>query len=258
MSTLKLDLEQNAEGFLKEAIEKALKAEKNVPEWKFAVLHIVQAIELTLKELLKREHPWLIYENVDKPEFTVSLKTACNRLVRLNRHGIRQDDVDCMKKAADVRNDIVHHQVELNVKELRLWFAELLVLLQSLWKAHLGKALRDLVEEGTWKQLLEIKEHGEKLFGNATERMRLLGIDSSRAWRCRACGWKAFVEGSQMNECFQCGHRESIKECILCGERTYENNGYRQGVDDDPDAPFICHKCLIEKVEGRPRFEDLY
>ena len=32
MSTIKLDLEQNAEGFLREAIEKAIKAEKNVSE----------------------------------------------------------------------------------------------------------------------------------------------------------------------------------------------------------------------------------
>ena len=53
---MKIPLLENALSFLEEALDKAVKAERDHVHWKFAILHLVQAIELSLKERLIREH----------------------------------------------------------------------------------------------------------------------------------------------------------------------------------------------------------
>jgi HEPN domain-containing protein len=70
---LQLNLLDNAQSIIIEALRKVVVAEKDHSEWKFAILHVLQAIELSLKELLRLQHRILIYTNVDKPEHTVSL-----------------------------------------------------------------------------------------------------------------------------------------------------------------------------------------
>ena len=61
---MKISLLQNTYSFLEEALGKAIKAEKDQFHWKFAVLNLVQAIELSLKEKLRREYPILIFQNM--------------------------------------------------------------------------------------------------------------------------------------------------------------------------------------------------
>ena len=63
-----------------EAIRKAISARSDVRQWPFAVLHLVQAVELIMKELLRRQHPIFIYENIDSPRNTVTLAQAMSRL----------------------------------------------------------------------------------------------------------------------------------------------------------------------------------
>lgn len=50
MTQLTLSLLQNAESFLAEGLSKAVLAERDVGEWKFAIFNLVQCIELALKE----------------------------------------------------------------------------------------------------------------------------------------------------------------------------------------------------------------
>ncbi len=83
MTQLTLSLQQNAVSFLAEALAKAVLAEKEVSEWKFALFNLVQSIELSLKERLRKEHPLLIYADIDKPKLSVSLERALARLARV-------------------------------------------------------------------------------------------------------------------------------------------------------------------------------
>ena len=53
---IKLSLWENSKTFLDGAISKAVLGEKTPVSWKFAILAIVQAIELAMKARLKREH----------------------------------------------------------------------------------------------------------------------------------------------------------------------------------------------------------
>ena len=85
MNRLKLTLEENAHSFLEDAISNAVVAEESPARWKFAILSMIQSIELNLKRLLAEVHPLFVYENVDKPIKTVSLDHAVRRLVSVKR-----------------------------------------------------------------------------------------------------------------------------------------------------------------------------
>ena len=54
MKELKLTLQENSFDFLKQSLSQAVLSEKTPENWKYAILNLVQAIELSLKELLKR------------------------------------------------------------------------------------------------------------------------------------------------------------------------------------------------------------
>ena len=79
MSRLKLTLEENAISFAEDALANAIVAEETPKRWKFAILSLIQAIELSLKELLRRQHPYPIYKNVDNPDKTVGIDQATHR-----------------------------------------------------------------------------------------------------------------------------------------------------------------------------------
>lgn len=80
---------------------------------KQAVVAIAHGVELLLKERLRRVHPVLIWENVDKfPNLsarTVTVDTALNRLVRIGGLQFLRDDTELIASLRDTRNAIEHY-----------------------------------------------------------------------------------------------------------------------------------------------------
>jgi HEPN domain-containing protein len=58
---IKLSLLENSHAFIREAVTYAVSAKDNARKWQFAVLNLVQALELSLKALLFNIHPILIF-----------------------------------------------------------------------------------------------------------------------------------------------------------------------------------------------------
>ena len=54
MTNLKMTLLENSISFFLESVSKAIQAESDEDKWKFAILLLVQAIETSLKERLRR------------------------------------------------------------------------------------------------------------------------------------------------------------------------------------------------------------
>jgi len=84
---LEMDLLDNAYDFVNESLRAARRAEQLPGAWKFAIVHIVQSIELFLKERLRREHAVLVWENIDRQKYTVSLTLAVARIT--GAHGVK-------------------------------------------------------------------------------------------------------------------------------------------------------------------------
>jgi hypothetical protein len=150
---LTLSLEENAYGFLNQSLKHYRKTSRNVQEWPFALLHIVQSLELLLKRVLETINPILIYKDIDQqnPEghHTVSLEQALTRLENL-KVPIEEKERLMIRKAAVKRNQVVHYQIELNRFEWKKLYAQLFEFLHFFHQKHLKSELHSHIAPDNW------------------------------------------------------------------------------------------------------------
>ena len=79
---IKLNLLENSHAFLIASVTYATDAKDDARKWQFAILNLVQALELSLKSLLSNIHPILIFDNIDNPRNTVNPTQAIKRLAK--------------------------------------------------------------------------------------------------------------------------------------------------------------------------------
>lgn len=239
MTRLKLTLEENAASFAEEALGNAVVANENPTRWKFAILALVQAIELSLKEILRREHPALINTNVDNPGKTVGIELATYRLKNICEIEVSKDDSKAIKAAVMARNNIVHHHIDESVDELRLLFSRLLGFLNEFHDKHIDRPLHDKIDDQLWRQGAKIKDYGEELFRRAQSQMENDGISDECLTTCPMCGWNALCAFEpKQDTCYVCGWTEKVVICSRCNELMLVGEHEEFGGKD------YCHNCL--------------
>lgn len=244
---LKFTLLDNSRSFLREALSKALLAQNDVHQWKFAIFNICQAIEISLKERLSREHPALILENIDKGTKTVSPKAAMARLSKLCGVTISKDDVAAIESATKWRNEIVHAQFSLNVTALKSAFSVMLGFIRSFHEVVLSESLADHMPKELWKQALEIQEYGQELFNRAAQQIKDEGIDPNDIISCPRCSRAACRLLEDTCRCYVCGAQEDLCECESCGNLVPESRTERSwtGIsEDEMRKVYICKDCI--------------
>lgn len=250
---IQLKLLDNCYSFLEEALRKAIESETNVDQWKFAILFLVQAIELLLKELLRREHYFLIYDDIDKSKNTVSLLKAIERLKKIVRLNISDLDIENIKVANQIRNEIVHFQFDINIVEVKLIFAKLFGFFHSLHNSHIEKWLDTIIPEDIWNQALAIQGYSEELYKRAEERMENEGIELENIWVCNSCGWESFVVQDNVDTCYMCGHEEMTIVCEDCNNEIYRSDAEEVEYGDMKRRIFkklICKECYKKLVDS--------
>jgi|GEM_PF-1590142 len=237
--TLELSLVENARSFVIEALAKAVAAETDPVQWKFAILHVVQAIELSLKELLKQQHPILVYRNVDKPgDFTVTLEGALARLKHAAGFEPNSDELKALQFAAKVRNEIVHHEFKADPAELKPAFARLFGFLADFHRSHCDFALDEKVPKNLWFDGVKIKEYGEELFRRAHLRIKADEVED-RVIDCPKCGWRALPgDGDHAERCYVCEHATALKVCDRC------NIVLPAAEANEHGEMSLCYSCL--------------
>ncbi len=246
-SRLELTLLENSRSFLVEALNKALEAETDARQWKFAIFHMCQAIEISLKERLQREHPALIFENVDKGMRTVTSQRAINRLGKHCGVVISADDVGVIESATLWRNQIVHADCSLKVVELKTAFSVLLGFLTTFHKVVLAESLADHVPEDLWNEALQVQEYGDELFKRASRRMREERVLPEQVIRCPRCGRHSCVLSEDLRHCYVCGAEELLLECESCNQLVPESRMETAWVgvsDDEGWKTYICRRCV--------------
>jgi HEPN domain-containing protein len=237
-SPLQLSLLENARSFVVEALRKAVAAESANDEWKFAVLHVVQAIELSLKELLRLQHPVLIYTNVDKPGHTVSLEQALSRLKRLTSFEPTEDEKKAIELAGALRNDIVHHEFKTDIATLKPAFAHLFAFLVDFHRDHIEEPLDSHVPEQLWISGVKVREYGEELYRRAKARLEEQGLDDSVV-SCPKCGWEAVTAfGDRQERCYVCGSSAHLAVCKRC------NRVMIWGEHEEYEGDEFCSSCV--------------
>ena len=240
MSRLELTLEENAISFAEDALTNAIVAEETPKRWKFAILSLIQAIELSLKELLRRQHPYLIYKNIDNPDKTVGIDQATHRLRLIAGVTLTADESSALRTAVDVRNKIVHHYVDEAVADLKLVFARLLGFLNDFHGKHLEEPLQDAIDNELWQRGVKIKEYGEELYRRAKERLTADNLTDDAVITCPKCGWDALTAwGEQQDRCYVCGHIEHLVVCERCQKIMIF------GEHEEHDDKNYCWDCLV-------------
>ena len=236
---LELNLLENAHSFVCEALAKAIAAEQSPQQWKFAILHLVQAIELSLKELLKQQHPILIYKSVDKPDTTVSLEGALGRLKLLTSFAPTEDELNALQFSARVRNEIVHHEFKADAAELKPAFARLFGFLVDLHRTHFDYTIEEVVPKPLWLDGVKIKEYGEELYRRAKVRLAADNLDDDCLIDCPKCGWRALSGfGDQAERCYVCGHVTALAVCDRC------NCVMLWGEEEESGEKTYCRSCF--------------
>jgi hypothetical protein len=199
-------------------MDKAVLAEANGECWKFAVLNVVQAIELSLKELLRREHWSLIFRKVDDHSRTVTIDEALRRLHFISSFQLSQEESKALKFAQDIRNDIVHHKFELEPNEVKLAFAQLFGFLVDFHRGRLDYSIERCLSKSTWKEAVAIREYRAVLLTRALERIENdTEFDSEDILTCPACNYATYVRTEyEEAKCYVCEHTEYICICNGC------------------------------------------
>lgn len=260
MNPLKMSLVENSDNFLKEALSKAIEAESESFEWKFAILHLVQAIELALKERLSRTHSILIFSNIDKPHLTVSLDRAINRLANISNVKFDKEDIRAINTAREWRNHIVHHKFDFNVQTIKPVFGKLFGFLSNFNRKHLEREISKVLPDDLWKEALKINEYSEELLNRAVRQIK----EENQKWVCTCirCWNDTFVDDGKVHHCYLCGFDEPTTVCQECGEglfiseahQVYYGKSYtlKDGKRVLEDwHPHLCGECYEKFIENK-------
>lgn len=216
--SLKLSLIENSHNFLVEAVKKAIEARTDVHQWKFSILNLVQALELTLKEVLRREHPIFIYENIDLPKNTITISQALSRIENDKILGIfiSKSEKKKIKKAIELRNKITHFELDITEEYAMVKFSELFAFLIFFQARFLKIEIDEILKQDYIDATLEIERCYKELKRKAYQRIEEEGFTEDLIWLCPNCGEETFVIDDSQNVCFLCRYYDEIVECPQC------------------------------------------
>ncbi|MDQ3825088.1 MAG: hypothetical protein M3319_04935 [Actinomycetota bacterium] len=149
--TPELQLAQRAYQFIDESLRNAERtAHEGSHVWIFAIANIAQGIELLLKERLRREHPVLVFADIERNRSnTVTFSQA---LLRLERCGVRlpEGDLARIKRARNLRNGLIHYVANVTEDQLRAAYIDFFEFAHVFHLEQLGEELHQNIDAGLW------------------------------------------------------------------------------------------------------------
>lgn len=142
---------------MNESILNSRRAKRDNKYLAFAILHLIQGLELMMKHVLRQEHPILIQENIDKPSSnTVSISQCLDRLKNIAQIDIDEKEEKIIKRAISQRNKIVHYEYEANPFHQFSVFIELFEFVHYFHRKHIGTELHNFIHESLWRTEAEL------------------------------------------------------------------------------------------------------
>jgi predicted RNA-binding Zn-ribbon protein involved in translation (DUF1610 family) len=222
---IRVSLLINSHSFLREAGRRAVAAEKDPREWQFAVVHVAQALELTMKALLHQVHPVLVLENVDRKDRTVSWSTALSRLRNPEIGGVVVSDREAMgiKRVMDLRNRFIHSSFELRPEHAAAKFFETFAFAADFQSRHLQAEVEEIVDPDTFGALLAAEQGIREFAARALDRIEQEEVPEEFVWACPDCGNETFVAYEDVDTCYTCRFTDPVSQCPQCGEYHLES-----------------------------------
>ncbi len=216
--SIKLSLLDNSHAYFAESVDKALQSTNDVRHWQFAILHLVQSLELSIKALLKEIHEAFIYENIDNPKNTVSISLAIKRLENTNIGNTKLSDKDKrrIKQAINLRNQITHSEYELTSHHAEAKYFELFGFVVHFQQFHLNVEIEDIIDSDLIEQLLNIEKSRKELISKAHHRIEENEIEEDNILECPNCLAHTLVIEDGIDTCYTCRNKAMLVECPHC------------------------------------------
>ncbi|MDC0760576.1 hypothetical protein POF51_07730 [Brevibacillus sp. AG] len=147
---LKLNLQDNAYDFLNSSLFYFQYVENDIRKWKICFVNLVQALELMVKEKIRRSSHYLIFENIDKPKTTISLSLALDRMVNILEFPLDKKDIEIIKKAIRIRNAMMHFEVDESVYDLKSKYSILFEFMTSFHYKFFNEELHKHIDPDFW------------------------------------------------------------------------------------------------------------
>jgi hypothetical protein len=180
---------------------------------KHAITNAAHAIELLLKERLRRVNASFVWENVDKyPSLevrTVTIDTAISRLKNIGDVTFTGNDEKNLRSLRTTRNAIEHYEWHTTEKEAKVIVGNALSFAFSFAVEHLGTDIAaNFKRDDTWRVLIEelddfVRAHGARI----EAKLRAKG---EFPLYCDACG--ELTVPMNRGSCELCGHWQDISD----------------------------------------------
>ncbi len=163
-TSLRMSLLENGYDSFAESLAYVERAATDPTRWKFAVLNLVHAVELLLKQRLLDEHELLIWQDVDRPgKLTVGLERAIPRLLSA-RVCIDTADKQAIETAIRWRNKITHYEVDLIAEEVRENYLLIFEFLDKFHGTHFAGSLSDHIPDKHVQTAMDLAESFRREF----------------------------------------------------------------------------------------------
>jgi len=216
-------IEANSRAFFKESVAKAILAEKDPDQWRFAIIAIVQSFELLLKSRLADVHPAFVYESIDSPTKYVGIHNAIDRISSplIGKHTFSEKDRKRLKTAITSRNDYTHGAGHYTPQHAQSVYFEIFALLVNFYKDVQGVSLVDIITAHQYNFIVTNIKSRNYLRNRAFEKIKSKNISPYKVRQCCECLEETFVFFNCEDTCYTCQHSAPIIECPCCGEAWY-------------------------------------
>jgi hypothetical protein len=188
----------------------------------FAILHVITAVELILKERLARVHRNLIFKTLDNETLDRSRTVGLRELpLRLSHLGVEISPAELatIREVSRWRNEIVHHTPTYNRKTALAKLGEIYDFLGSFLVHQLSIDLKKVIPKELYKIAGALLTEWKGVIREAQER-------ASKARQtvlpdaCPGCGAEnVLTHGTDGSiECHLCGETLLSGNCPICGK----------------------------------------
>ena len=216
--------------------------------------------------MLYREHPVLIYENVDKRNNTVTLEKAIERLKDISKINISDEDIRRIKHARKIRNALIHFCRNIEVESKKILFYQLFAFLKDFHEKYLGKDVMSGLKEDVKCEIAKNNVFFEETYKRIEYRLSEENLDADLITACPLCLSETFLIG-ETNKCLVCNHEDEVFECPYCnGICLYEERqdisekwetDYSEGIctihntyeHDEAECCPECYPSILEKIK---------
>jgi hypothetical protein len=259
MPKLKFSLLQNGLDSLVQGVELALGCRDEQGRLKVAILLVAQAVELILKERLRREHWSLIFKRLEtagnENAHTVTVGQAVDRLRQIAGVVLSKQESAALDRLRRIRNQIQHYEIEISFEQALGQINEAIAFLVSFLDSELGIDIRELLEDSSYEELLEVERIVEELETIAQRRIEDVReevlpfsaseraafyfdvIECPRCWR----PYYVFSPDADISECQLCGYDGGFVECARCAE-AFPDGAWE--INHAGGDIYFCNSCL--------------